>query len=162
MPATSCELHTHLEMLNIPYQTYEHPPLFTVEDSKQVHDDLPGVHCKNLFLKDKKQKLWLVVARHDAEINLKELKNKIGSAHLSFGKPDLLMEILGVIPGSVTPFALINDAQQRVTVILDKMMMAGELVNYHPLNNEMTTAITPDDLRRFIADCGHDFHEVDL
>jgi len=103
-----------------------------------------------------------VVAQEDTPINLKELKQKIGSAHLSFGKPDLLKEVLGVEPGSVTPFALVNDEKCCVNVVLDSQMMAGNLVNYHPLTNEMTTALHPDGLRRFIEHCGHPFQEVDL
>lgn len=152
----------HLETLGIESTTHHHPAMHTVEDSKALRGDLPGVHCKNLFLKDKKGALWLIVAEEDRAINLKEMKNKIGSGHLSFGKSDLLLDVLGVTPGSVTPFALINDKDQQVNVILDAEMMAGELVNYHPLTNEMTTALTPDALRQFIKACGHQLREVVL
>ncbi|WP_417840594.1 prolyl-tRNA synthetase associated domain-containing protein [Terasakiella sp.] len=162
MTKTSQDLLTLLERLEIEATTHTHPPLFTVEESKAQRGDLPGQHCKNLFLKDKKKQLWLVVAQEDTPINLKELKQKIGSAHLSFGKPDLLKEVLGVEPGSVTPFALVNDEKCCVNVVLDSQMMAGDLVNYHPLTNEMTTALHPDGLRRFIEHCGHPFQEVDL
>lgn len=156
------DLLAHLDTLGIETTTHTHPPLRTVEDSKALRGDLPGLHCKNLFLKDKKGALWLIVAEEDRAINLKEMKNKIGSGHLSFGKPELLMEVLGVIPGSVTPFALINDKDQQVNVVLDERMMAAELVNYHPLTNEMTTALTPDGLRQFIKACGHELREVAL
>ncbi|NVK20075.1 MAG: prolyl-tRNA synthetase associated domain-containing protein [Methylocystaceae bacterium] len=156
------ELLNHLESLGIESTTHHHPPLRTVEDSKALRGDLPGLHCKNLFLKDKKGALWLIVAEEDTAINLKEMKNKIGSAHLSFGKPELLMEVLGVIPGSVTPFALINDKEHRVNVILEERMMSAELVNYHPLSNEMTTALSPKGLRQFIEACGHQLREVAL
>ncbi|WP_417789360.1 prolyl-tRNA synthetase associated domain-containing protein [Terasakiella pusilla] len=159
---TPQSLLSHLETLGIESTTHHHPAMHTVEDSKALRGDLPGVHCKNLFLKDKKGVLWLIVAQEDRAINLKEIKNKIGSGHLSFGKPDLLLEVLGVTPGSVTPFALINDKAQQVNVILDAEMMAGELVNYHPLTNEMTTALTPDALRQFITACGHELREVVL
>ncbi len=162
MAKTSQDLLNLLERLEIEATTHSHPPLFTVEESKAHRGDLPGQHCKNLFLKDKKKQLWLVVASEDAPVNLKELKNKIGSAHLSFGKPDLLKKVLGVDPGSVTPFALVNDADCCVNVVLDSQMMAKDLVNYHPLTNEMTTALHPEGLRRFIAHCGHPFQEVDL
>jgi len=162
MPATPQELLNRLDELGVKATTHTHPALRTVEESKELRGDLPGMHCKNLFLKDKKKALWLVVAREDAPINLKELKNLIGSGHLSFGKPELLMDVLGVIPGSVTPFALINDQEQQVNVVLDSEMMAADLVNYHPLSNEMTTALTPDALRTFIQACGHEFKEVAL
>jgi Ala-tRNA(Pro) deacylase len=162
MPATPQDLLLFLEKLSIEQTTHSHPALKTVEESKALRGDLPGLHCKNLFLKDKKGVLWLVVAREDAPIDMKELKNRIGSHHLSFGKADLLMEILGVSPGSVTPFALINDKNQQVRVILDREMMDHSIVNYHPLSNEMTTAISPEGLRCFIRACGHAFLEVEL
>jgi len=162
MAKTSQDLLNLLARLEIEATTHAHPPLFSVEESKALRGDLPGQHCKNLFLKDKKKQLWLVVAAEDTSINLKTLKNKIGSAHLSFGKPDLLKEVLGVEPGSVTPFALVNDVDRCVNVVLDSHMMTGTLVNYHPLTNEMTTAVHPDGLRRFIEHCGHPFQEVDL
>lgn len=162
MPRSPQDLLSLLDDLEIDATTHTHPPLFTVEESKALRGDLPGQHCKNLFLKDKKKKLWLVVAAEDTPIDLKGLKSKIGSAHLSFGKPDLLDEVLGVAPGSVTPFALINDTAYQVNVVLDSHMMAAELINFHPLSNEMTTAVRPDGLRRFIEHCGHPFQEVDL
>ncbi|WP_069189304.1 prolyl-tRNA synthetase associated domain-containing protein [Candidatus Terasakiella magnetica] len=162
MPTSPQDLLTHLDTLGIKATTHRHPPLRTVEESKALRGDLPGLHCKNLFLKDKKKQLWLVVAAEDRPINLKELKNSIGSAHLSFGKPDLLLEVLGVAPGSVTPFSLINDVDKQVRVVLDSHMMAEALVNYHPLSNEMTTSLSPEGLRSFIRSCGHEFAEVEL
>jgi len=162
MAKTSQDLFDCLQNLNIETRTYHHQPLNTVAESQAWRSDLPGAHCKNLFLKDKKQALWLVVARHNAQIDLKQLRKKIGSAHLSFAKPDLLLDVLGVHPGSVTPFALINDPEKRVTLILDSHMMAHDLLNYHPLSNEMTTTLKTQDFRRFIEHCGHPFQEVDL
>ncbi|MBT5434802.1 MAG: prolyl-tRNA synthetase associated domain-containing protein [Alphaproteobacteria bacterium] len=156
MPATEQDLLTRLDALGIEHTTHRHPAVFTVEEARAHCSHLPGCHCKNLFLKDKKGLLWLVVARADAPIAMKQLDKQIGSARLSFGKPDLLMEVLGVIPGAVTPFALINDKQQRVNVVLDEAMMASDLVNYHPLTNEATTALTPDTLLAFIRACGHE------
>ena len=117
--------------------------------------ELPGGHTKNLFLKDKKDRLFLVVALGHAQIDLKTLHKRLGSDRLSFGKPELLMEVLGVPPGSVTPFALINDRAQRVTVILDADMMRHERLNFHPLENTATTNIAREDLARFIRSCGH-------
>ncbi len=162
MPATEQDLLVRLDALGIAYATHRHPAVFTVEEARAHCGHFPGCHCKNLFLKDKKGSLWLVVARDDAPISMKHLDKQIGSARLSFGKPDLLMEVLGVIPGSVTPFALINDGEKRVNVVLDARMMASDLVNYHPLTNEATVALTPDALVAFIRDCGHEPAVLDV
>ncbi len=142
--------------LGIHTSTIEHAPAFTVDDSKAFRGELVGAHCKNLFLKDKKGDVWLVVTLEDRALDMKDLRHRIGSSHLSFGKPELLMEILGIAPGSVTPFALINDLERRVSVVLDAEMMAYDVLNYHPLVNNATTAIAPDDLLIFIRSCGHE------
>ena len=155
MPASREELFNHLKGLAIATTTVEHVPVFTVEDAQKVHGDLPGGHCKNLFCKDEKGVLWLIVCLEDARVDLKKAPAIIGSRRLSFGKPELLMEVLGVEPGSVTPFALINDTANRVNVILDQRMMAHELLNYHPLRNDATTAIKSQDLLTFITSLGH-------
>jgi len=151
-----------LEQLNIKTTTHEHPPLFTVEDSKKLRGDLPGVHCKNLFLRAKKAEMWLVVCREDLKIDLKELGQKLGGSRLSFGSSDRLLNFLGVMPGSVSPFALINDSNKAVKVVLDKDMMEGSLLNFHPLTNEKTTSIKPSDLLKYITSCGHEFEVLDL
>ena len=156
MPVTPEQLLERLSALGISTHTVSHPPLFTVADSQQLRGELPGGHCKNLFLKDKKGVLWLVVCLEDAAINMKTLDKRIGSARLSFGNPDLLMEVLGIAPGSVTPFALVNDTERRVNVVLDAAMLEYDLLNYHPLTNERTTAIARDDLLAFIRACGHE------
>jgi Ala-tRNA(Pro) deacylase len=156
MPATTDDVFARLDELGIAYQTHEHPPVFTVEEARLHCGHLPGCHNKNLFVKDKKDRMWLIVARDDAPIRLSELEKEIGAKRLSFGKPELLMEILGVVPGAVTPFGLINDRENRVAVILDDKMMAADLVNYHPLSNDKTTALKPADLLRFIESCGHE------
>ncbi|WP_029058094.1 prolyl-tRNA synthetase associated domain-containing protein [Stappia stellulata] len=157
MPATRSDLLAFLESLGIETTTQDHRAVFTVAESEGIHDTIPGGHTKNLFLKDKKGSLFLVVALHDAEIDLKSIHQKIGAqGRVSFGKADLLMEVLGVEPGSVTPFALINDREaQRVTPVLDAAMMAVDPLNYHPLQNTATTTIAADDLKRFVAACGH-------
>ncbi len=155
MPATPDDIFARFDDLGINHETHEHPPVFTVEEAREHCGHLPGCHNKNLFVKDKKDVLWLIVARDDAPIRLNQLEKEIGAKRLSFGKPDLLMEILGVIPGAVTPFGLINDTEVRVNVILDETMMAADLVNFHPLSNDRTTALTPADLLRFIESCGH-------
>jgi Ala-tRNA(Pro) deacylase len=155
MPKTRQDLLTHLQSIGIPVKTHDHAPVFTVEEAKQVHDNIAGGHCKNLFCKDEKGALWLIVALEDSVINLKAAPGRIGSKRLTFGKPDLLMEILGVVPGSVTPFGLINDTACRTNVILDETMMQHEVLNFHPLENSATTSIAAADLVKFIESCGH-------
>ncbi len=155
MPASRTELMSFLENLGISTQTVEHQAVFTVEEAQKVHGDIPGGHCKNLFCKDEKGVLWLIVALEDARIDLKAAKDKIGSKRLTFGKPELLLEVLGIEPGSVTPFSLINDKKVRTNVILDEAMMKLEKLNFHPLKNDATTTISSADLVTFIKACGH-------
>ena len=156
MPANSEDLVQRLGQLGIKTTTTQHQPLFTVEESRSYRGAIPGGHCKSLLLKDKKGRLWLIVTLEEAKVDLKELQRKIGSARLSFASPALLDEVLGVAPGSVTPFALINDHEKRVNVVLDQAMMLQELLNYHPLVNTATTTIASADLITFIRDCGHE------
>jgi Ala-tRNA(Pro) deacylase len=156
MPATREDLFERLKSLEIETKTYEHAAVFTVEEANALKGGIPGGHCKNLFLKDDKGQLWLIVCLGESQIDLKTAPAKIGSRRLSFGRPDLLMEVLGVEPGSVTPFGLINDTGHRVNVVLEAAMMAHELVNYHPLKNTATTTIRSADLVRFIRALGHD------
>jgi Ala-tRNA(Pro) deacylase len=155
MPATRAELMSFFENHGIATTTVDHAPVFTVEEAQKVHGDIPGGHCKNLFCKDEKGVLWLIVTLEDARIDLKATKDKIGSKRLTFGKPELLMEILGIEPGSVTPFSLINDKAARTNVILDEAMMRHEKLNFHPLKNDATTTIASADLITFIKACGH-------
>ena len=155
MPASRQDLFARFARLGILTETVEHEPVFTVQQSAKLERTLPGGHTKNLFLKDKKDRLFLLVALSRARIDLKNLHKVLGSDRLSFGRPELLMEVLGVPAGSVTPFALINDTRQRVTVILDADMMRQERLNYHPLENSATTNIGGEDLLRFIRACGH-------
>lgn len=155
-PATRDILLQRLISLGIDAKTKDHPPLFTVEQSRALRGEIPGAHTKNLFLKCKKGTLWLLVALEEAVIDLKRVHTIIGSGRLSFGKPELLLEVLGVPPGSVTPFSLINDAERRVSVVLDEAMMRHEVLNFHPLENTATTTIARDDLLTFIGDCGHE------
>ena len=156
MPATRQDLFARLGELGIETHTLDHDAVFTVAESSKLECELPGGHTKNLFLKDKKDRLFLVVALGHAQIDLKTLHKRLDCDRLSFGKPELLMEVLGVPPGSVTPFALINDQARRVTVILDADMMRHERLNYHPLENTATTNIAREDLLRFIRACGHE------
>ena len=157
MPKTKDDLFQRFEELGLQTRTITHPPLFTVEESQSLRGEIPGGHTKNLFLKDKKGRLFLVVALESASINLKHLHAKIGATgRLSFGKPDLLMEKLGVVPGSVTPFGIINDENRDVTLILDAPMMDEDILNYHPLENTATTTIDREGLLAFIRSCGHE------
>ena len=155
MPATPAELFALLDHLRIAHATVTHPPLFTVADSQSLRGTISGGHTKNLFLKDKADALWLVVADEDAVIDLKTLHQRIGSKRLSFGSAELLGEVLGIPPGSVTPFAAINDTAGRVTVILDQAIMDHETLNFHPLINTMTTSIRRDDLPAFLSATNH-------
>ena len=156
MPATREDLFARLKDLGIETKTRDHAPVYTVEEAQALRGEIPGGHCKNLFLKDDKGNIWLIVCLEESQIDLKAAPAKIGSRRLSFGKPELLKEVLGVEPGSVTPFALINDTEKRVNVVLDAAMMAHELVNYHPLENTATTTIRAADLLTFIRSCGHE------
>jgi Ala-tRNA(Pro) deacylase len=161
-PAAPDDLHALLDRLGIKTTTHRHPPVFTVAESRDLRGAMPGAHCKSLFLKDKKAALWLVVALEDRELDLKTLGEVIGSARLSFARPERLMQYLGVTPGSVTPFALINDPDNLVRLVLDAGIADAELANFHPLSNNATTAIRPADLMRFIAHCGHQPQVIDL
>ena len=161
-PATRTELFDYLSRLKIKTSTVDHPPVSTVAESSNIDRDLPGGHTKNLFLKDAKGKLFLIIAKDTTQINLKSLPAYIGSARLSFGNPELMSKTLGITPGSVTAFALINDRDQRVTVIFDKALTEEESINCHPLENTATTNIARDDLLQFIKTCGHEPTIVDF
>lgn len=156
MPKSRADLMAFLENLGIETRTYEHPPLFTVEESQGLRGQIPGGHTKNLFVKDKKDNVFLLTVGEDAQVDLKTIHTRIGgSGRVSFGKPELLMELLGVAPGSVTIFGLINDTGGRVTAFLDAGLMENDTVNAHPLTNEATTSIARGDLIRFVEATGH-------
>jgi len=156
MPATPEELFAFLDRLGIETATVEHPPLFSVEESRGLRGEIPGAHTKNLFLVDRKDRLFLVCAEESAAIDLKQLHNRIGaSGRLSFGKAEVMRASLGVEPGSVTPFAAINDAGNRVSIIIDRALLARDPLNFHPLVNTGTTRISAADLLRFLEAVGH-------
>ena len=156
MAVTPEELFAALDALGIKHATVKHPPLFTVEQSRALRGQIAGGHTKNLFLRDKKHALYLVVALEDAEIDLKSLHRQLGaSGRFSFGSADLLREVWGVAPGAVTPFGAINDRAGRVTIVLDADLMAHGTINAHPLVNTMTTSIAREDLLKFLAATGH-------
>lgn len=151
-----------LTTLGIATRTVDHPAVFTVAESEKLERDLPGGHTKNLFLKDGKGALFLVTAESRTPIDLKTLHRRLGCARLSFGKPELLAEMLGVAPGSVTAFALINDTDRKVSFVVDAALMRHDTINCHPLENTATTNIARDDLLRFIRACGHEPRILDL
>jgi Ala-tRNA(Pro) deacylase len=155
MPLTPDDLFATLDTLGIAHATVTHPPLFTVEQSQALRGQIPGGHTKNLFLKDKKGALFLVVAPEEATIELKSLHHKLEAGRFSFGSAELLREVLGVEPGSVTPLAAINDTARRVSVILDAGLMKHATLNCHPLVNTMTTSLAAADLVRFLEATGH-------
>lgn len=157
MPASRADLIAFLDGLGIATRTFEHPPLFTVEQSQALRGEIAGGHTKNLFLKDKKDNYFLLTVGEEAQVDLKQIHHTIGAAsRVSFGRPEMLMELLGVVPGAVTVFGLINDTQRRVKLFLDAALMEHETINAHPLTNEATTQIARADLLRFIAATGHE------
>lgn len=151
---TRDDLFALFDALGIAHRTLEHPAVFKVGEGEEIKAGLPGGHTKNLFLKDAKDRLWLVSALQDARIDLKALPGAIGSARLSFGSEARLMDALGVTPGSVTAFALVNDPEHRVSFVLDAGLAAADPVNFHPLTNTATTAISQADFRRFLSHLG--------
>jgi Ala-tRNA(Pro) deacylase len=156
LPATRQDLFDRLRELQIATRTVEHEPLFTVAESSKLERELPGAHTKNLFLKDEAGELFLVVAASTTRVDLKALARTLRAGRFSFGKPELLMQALGVPPGSVTAFAVINDPTRAVRVVVDTELMRHESINCHPLENTATTNIARDDLLRFIRACGHE------
>lgn len=162
-PWTPDQLLAHLEELGIPAVTHRHAPVFTVEQAQALKGDLPGAHTKNLFLRDKRGRMWLLTALHDRTVDLRALAPRIGArGRLSFGSESRLMRTLGVTPGSVTPLAVVNDRGAAVTVLLDRGLREFEVWNAHPLDNAMTTALAGDDLVRFLETEGHPPTWVDL
>lgn len=156
-PATRQDLFDFFDAIGISTKTHDHEAVFTVAESHKIKESLPGGHTKNLFLKDKKGTLSLVVCLNDTDVDLKSFHKKADTGRVSFGNAELLWEHLGVKPGSVTPFALINDKDaQAVRLYLDANMMQEDLLNYHPLENTATTAISKDDLLKFFAATGHE------
>ena len=152
-----------LDDLGIATRTIEHPPVATVEEANATHRDLPGAHTKNLFVRDKKGRVFLVVVPSEIRVDLKRLHPVIGAqGRVSFGKPELLWELLGVRPGSVTVFGAANDAEGRVTVVLDRAIAEAEVVCGHPLENTATTAIGRNDLLRFLRHVGHEPVVIDV
>lgn len=156
------QLFDRLDALGVRHRSVSHPPVFTVEQAKAHRGELPGHHIKNLFLRNKREEMWLVVALEDRVIDLKRLGEALTAGRLSFGSPERLRKHLGVEPGSVTPFAVINDSGHRVRLVLDRGLQGGGPVNAHPLTNTMTTALSLPDLLRFFEATGHSPHWLDF
>ena len=162
MLTTKDAMLAHLGALGIEQRTTLHPPVFTVEEAQLHTRHLPGGHCKNLFLKDRKDRLWLVTCLDEQQVDLKRLAKLIGAAGFSFGKAELLQAVLGVTPGSVTPLAIVNDRDGRVTPVLDTKLLAHAQINCHPLENDATTTLSSEDLLRFVRATGHEPVLLDL
>lgn len=162
LPTSPESLMETLKSLSIDFTLHHHEAVYTVAESEKVDANIPGTHCRNLFLRDKKKKNFLVVLQNATEVELKKLPDVIGSGRLSFGSDDRLWQYLGVRPGSVCPFSIINDTDHQVKIILDKSMMEKDFVNYHPLLNTMTIGLKPADLIKFIESTGHEAHIVDM
>lgn len=161
-PASPAELFAFFDAHGIGHLTLEHPAVFRVEEGQEIKAALPGAHTKNLFLKDAKDQLWLISALGETRIDLKRLPGVIGSARLSFGREEILYGALGVRPGSVTLFALINDPAHRVKLVLDKALFEHDLVNFHPLVNTATTAVSRDGMLAFLEALGVEPQIVDF
>ena len=162
MPATPEELFARLAELGIETQTVRHPPVFTVEEARTHRGSIPGGHCKNLFLKDKAGRLWLVVMLEDDRLDMKLAQARLGSGRLSFASAETMQNVLGADPGTATPFTVINPTAAAVQVILEARMMRESLLNYHPLTNTATTTIAAADLVVFLRAQGHEPRTVDL
>lgn len=155
-PKTAEDLLRFLDSLDISHSTKSHPPVFTVAESESLRDEIPGGHTKNLFVKDKKDRYFVLTVEERASVDLKAVHKVIGAAsRVSFGRPEKLMEYLGVIPGSVTVFGAFNDTGRNVTFVLDEELMKHDIINGHPLSNDATTSIGRDDLVRFLEATGH-------
>lgn len=150
------QLMAHLEALGIKTQTVDHPAAFTVADSDQMAIELPGAHTKNLFVKDSDGSLLLVIAHSLSKVDLKRVAKRMNVGRLSFARPEIMMSVLGVTPGTVTAFAIVNDRDNKVQVVIDEKLIRYETINCHPLDNCATTNIAREDLLRFIRDSGHE------
>lgn len=164
MPKTRADLFAFLDSVEIAHRTVDHPPIFTVEEGRDQKAPMPGGHSKNLFLKDKKDRLYLAVAHCDTGVDIVGYGRAAGSrGRLSFGRPELMTATLGVIPGAVTPFALINETARALTeVAVDTALLNWPVVWFHPLENTASTAVTPGDLLKFIRACGFEPRIIDL
>ena len=162
LPTKPEKLLTKFEELQIKYRKFEHPPLYTVNDAKKYQKQMLGIHVKNLFLRDKKKKSFLLIAEQDTEINMKSVHKKIGSDRLSFGSSERLWQYLGVRPGAVSPLALINDIENSVTLLFQDVLQTEQEIHFHPLVNDLTIALKLDALDPFFKFTGHEAQFISL
>ncbi len=163
LPTSPETLLARLKTLGVEFTLYNHVPVFTVAESEKIDAEIPGTHCRNLFLRDKKKSNFLVCLQNATDVDMKKLPGLIGShQNLSFGSAERLWELLGVRPGSVCPYSIINDTGHQVKICLDKSMMETDIVNFHPLLNYMTIGVKPADLITFMESCSHVPHIVDF
>ena len=162
IPEKEQKLFNLFKLINIDSKIFRHEALFTVEDSQKLRGRIPGAHCKTLFLKDKKNNLWLVVISEDSIADLNMLAKKLNAGRLSFCSPEIMLNILDVEPGSVTPFAIISDSARNVSIVLDSKMLESEKLNYHPLHNRATATISSKDLIKFISHFGNKFEILEI
>lgn len=164
MAKSRSDLFEFLDRIGVAHRTVDHPPVFTVEEGRGMKASMPGGHSKNLFLKDKKDRLFLAVAHCDTPVDIVGYGRAAGArGRLSFGKPDLMTATMGVIPGAVTPFALVNETAKALTeVAVDAALLSWPAVWFHPLENNASTAVAPDDLLKFIRACGFEPRIIDL
>ena len=161
-PATPEQVLARLSALSVAHRTVEHPALRTVADSKRHRHDPNGGYSKNLFLRNKKGRMWLVTLHEDRVVDLRRLGAHIGGGRISFASPQRLMRFLGVVPGAVTPLAVINDHGQQVTAIIDSKLLRFSEVHFHPCDNSLTTSLSSDGLLRYMSDCGHAPQQIDF
>ncbi|MGG7566911.1 prolyl-tRNA synthetase associated domain-containing protein [Rhodovulum sp. DZ06] len=154
-PTSEADLLALLDRLGVQYTLHRHKPVFTVEESAEIEHSMPGWHTKNLFLKEKKGGFWLICCEAKRQVKVRDVVRAAGGKNPSFGKPEDLWRLMGLRPGSVCPFGLVNDAAREISLILDAEMMRAEIVNFHPLHNEATVALAPADLLRFLEHTGH-------
>lgn len=152
-PITPDQLLASLNAQNIDFELHRHRAVFSVAESEDLDAAIPGAHTRNLFVRDKRENMFLITLLSDTKIDLSKLADLIGAGRLSFGSPDRLMKYLGVTPGSVTPFSIMNDRDHKVTLVLDAEMMTKDIVNYHPLINTMTVGLSPASLMKFLENC---------
>lgn len=151
-----------LTALGISFELHRHKPVFTVEEAHFLRSDIPGVHCRNLFLKDKKDRMALVVLPDEVSVNLKTIAPHVGLDRISFGSPDRLWKYLGVRPGSVCPFSAMNDTENKVAIFMDKIAAEAPIISVHPMINTMSLSISGPDVVRFLDSVGHKPKILDL
>lgn len=162
MIQSSTELLKLLNAQNIAYINHHHPPTHRYDDHRDIRDNIPGIHCKSLFLTDK-ENYYMVCMRGELRLDLKCLQQNLGSGRLSFGKGEDMQGILGVAPGSCTPYALVNDTKHRIAqVILDDAFIGEENINFHPIENNQTIRVCYSDFTKWLDYTGHSYMNLKL